>query len=619
MLQQNCRVEKFKGFRFYEKDVLYDDYIFTHNIQLTIDVTYVTPGFGIALMDNEGYSIKEKNNTYLFKVGYKEASIYYATKAENTLVKQITLPEATTIQEHMKFIFVKTGKKITIYLNETKVFEEYIKRDLDKYNIGYYSNAGNIINDISIATNIPENWTINMKNTQGGYIRFINDSFEIVDCKNNAEVEQSNITLKPATYYLKINTEAINDKNDIRYFIHRSDDNRLFDDEKNLLRPGDKFTLLEETDINLKITGTNGKVSNIILSKFEEDTYISTTTNSIEFPGSYIDVFISDLKKITWKGMVSRVPNKSVGGDDNLIYGLVLDNKTMVKPEDTGIRFGEDIKTHLYDYEFNTDDYTFYIRKDGQVIYSKKLYNLSNKITIFRNISAIITELVLYKKNGEVINVNVQDENKQFINASITSPIIVVDEYNTPLELSSSYRVCKYDDHQRFVFTNWEREYFKPAKYLKLEKKVLNQEDSIIIWGIKDKYQFNLDDIYNVKEDNINSIDLMTPHYKQLLDNDVLYVNKLENVITLNENILEEYQMIIVDYLKADSYCINYHYNKHAYEVNISSTNKKNKVLYDSNIISNSGKKVYQVSDYKITNINGNINGYVVIRKGGLM
>ena len=92
MLQPNCRVENFNGTRFYEKDILYDNYVFTHDIELTIDVTYISPAFGITLMDNEGYSVKEKNSSYLFKVGYKEASIYYSDGMNKTLIKQITCP-----------------------------------------------------------------------------------------------------------------------------------------------------------------------------------------------------------------------------------------------------------------------------------------------------------------------------------------------------------------------------------------------------------------------------------------------------------------------------------------------------------------------------------------------
>ena len=66
MLQENCRIEKFNGYRFFEEDILFDDYMFSSDIQLTVDLDYVSPGFGIALIDNEGFSIKEKRFAYLF-------------------------------------------------------------------------------------------------------------------------------------------------------------------------------------------------------------------------------------------------------------------------------------------------------------------------------------------------------------------------------------------------------------------------------------------------------------------------------------------------------------------------------------------------------------------------
>ena len=84
MIQENCRIENVKGYKFYEQDILFDDYMFSNDIQLTVDLDYVSPGFGIALVDNEGFSVKEKRFAYLFKIGYKEASIYYSTKESKT-------------------------------------------------------------------------------------------------------------------------------------------------------------------------------------------------------------------------------------------------------------------------------------------------------------------------------------------------------------------------------------------------------------------------------------------------------------------------------------------------------------------------------------------------------
>ena len=230
MLQENCRIENFNGYKFYEQDILFDDYMFSNDIQLTVDLDYVSPGFGIALVDNEGFSIREKRFAYLFKIGYKEASIYYSTKESKTLIKQLSIKDVYTIQENMKFTFIKQGKKVTIKINDKEIFSEYTTKNIDKYNLGYYSNVGNIINSISIASAVPDKWTINMNNTQGGYIKFYNNSFELKDCKYPAEIEQSKIKLKAGKYYLRFENEAINDIFDIKCYVHKSDDDGLFDE-----------------------------------------------------------------------------------------------------------------------------------------------------------------------------------------------------------------------------------------------------------------------------------------------------------------------------------------------------------------------------------------------------
>ena len=616
MLQPNCRVENFNGTRFYEKDILYDNYVFTHDIELTIDVTYISPGFGITLMDNEGYSVKEKNSSYLFKVGYKEASIYYSDGMNKTLIKQITCPYATTIQDHMMFFLKKSGKKITVKLNNQIIFEEYIKKELDKYNVGYYSNAGNIINNISMASNIPDSWVVNMKNTQGGYINFSTDSFALTDCKNVAEIEQQKINLKKGKYYLKLLKEDINGINDIQVYVEESNNDLYFDDEKNILDPEDNsFKLLEDKEINLKFVGKQGKISNIIITENPEDDYIPTTTDILNFTGSSIDVFLQDLKKITWKGCVSRYPRDKY--QMNIIYGLILDNRIKIRPQDTNILLGNDKNKFSYDYEFNAETFFFTIKKDGVLVYEKKLTNFTNKITIFKNISAVITEMILYKKNGNIINVNIQDENKKYINANINGPILVVDEYDSPLDISSSYRKSINNNNFNYIFTNWEREYFKPARKIKLTNKVINKDDSIIIYGIRKNADVNFERFFDVPDDNINSIDYFCKEYDYIRENDILYIDKIQNMLFFNKEQISQYDYIIVDYLKDNSYCINLNYEKNSYEVNISSLLKNNKILYNSQLIDSNTKKITQINKDKITNIHGNITGYIVLQKGG--
>lgn len=611
MLQQNCRIAKYNGYKFYEKDILHDDYTFTHDIQVNVNVTYTTPGFGIALIDAGSYSIKEKPDAYLFKIGYREASVHYSTSAKTTLIKQISCQEAITIQDNMIFVLKKSGKKISIYLNDKLIIEHYINKALDKYNIGYYSNTGNTINNISIAANTPSEWVINMKNTQGGYIRFLEDAFEITDCSSNAEIEQSNILLKAGTYFINSKLSAINKICDIKYYVYRTDDDRYLDEDKNILR-NNSFTIYEDTKVNFKITGTNGKISNLILSKTKDADYIPTSLNAVDFDGSYINIFIQDFEKITWKGIINKTPYTEANNDE-IKYGLIVDDKIYIKPENTNILLGKE-----YDYEFNAKTFVFSITKDSELIYSKRMINLTNKITIFKNISAIISKLTFYKKNNIVIDTTTSDEDNSYVNANITSPIIVVDDYDLPLDLSSSYRLCKYKDHERYLFTNWEREYFIPTKTLKMQKNIINQQATIMVYGIRKGAKFDLNDIYNVQEDNINSIDLMTKEYDYIKETDLLLFDKSKSIIYLTDRQIENYDMIIIDYLKDDSYSINYNYVKNIYEINISSLNKT-KLLYDSLPISSNGEKIVtQINNYKVTNINGSINGYIVLSQGGI-
>ena len=53
MIQSNSRVEIDNGIKFYEQDILYDDYIYTGNTDIEVTLDYVNPGFGIALINSE--------------------------------------------------------------------------------------------------------------------------------------------------------------------------------------------------------------------------------------------------------------------------------------------------------------------------------------------------------------------------------------------------------------------------------------------------------------------------------------------------------------------------------------------------------------------------------------
>lgn len=612
MLLKDARVENKNGFRFFEKDILKDDYMFSSDIEVSVTLDYITPGFGIVLMDSGGDTAKDKNNVYLFKIGYKEASIYHAGQAFQKLEKQISSHKIKTITEGMVLKLKKVSKKITLFVDGEKIYEYFIKNELPRFNVGYYSSKENIIKEINIRSATPNKWNINMENTIGGYIRFLEDAVSISNCIQDAEIEQQGISLKAGTHYVKYEMENVDGKNDLQVFIHREDDDRLYNEEKNILKDG-KIRLVEDMVVNLKITGRNGEIKNIAISEIPDDDYVSTDDNIINFDGSYLDAYLQGLKKITWNGCVHKVPNFFL---DNKIrtYGVVLDNKNIVKPEDTGISFGY-TENFMYDYEFDCTTHLFKISRKGEIVFVKTLTDIINKITIFKNLSAKISELVLYKTNGEIINVNIQNENKQYINADISSPIIVTDKYNYPLDISSSYRKSFTSKGIRYIFTNWEREIFEANRLITLEKSVSKDDDSIIFYGIKKGFEIDINKIYDIKEDNINSIDLFTQGYDRLSKDIILYYNEGTREMILDQSIENEYSHIVMDYRKMNSYCINYHYDKHAYEIDVSTDEKKFKVLYNSKELDKENN-IYMINEYKSTNISGNVAGYIVLKKG---
>ena len=57
MIQYNSRININNGIEFYEQDILYDDYLYSGDIDITLKIDYANPGFGVALIDNEGNSI----------------------------------------------------------------------------------------------------------------------------------------------------------------------------------------------------------------------------------------------------------------------------------------------------------------------------------------------------------------------------------------------------------------------------------------------------------------------------------------------------------------------------------------------------------------------------------
>jgi hypothetical protein len=77
LFQSNCRVNTEDKIVFYEKDVLYDDHMYSGNCSIEIDLDYLNSGFGILLINASSSILSNKNSVILFKLNHKSIDIIY--------------------------------------------------------------------------------------------------------------------------------------------------------------------------------------------------------------------------------------------------------------------------------------------------------------------------------------------------------------------------------------------------------------------------------------------------------------------------------------------------------------------------------------------------------------
>ena len=80
MLQPNSRVSIENGIKFYEQDILFDDYIYSGDFDIALNLEYCNSGFGIGLTNSEGVSLSDKQEVLLFKMGNKSLDVILLNK-----------------------------------------------------------------------------------------------------------------------------------------------------------------------------------------------------------------------------------------------------------------------------------------------------------------------------------------------------------------------------------------------------------------------------------------------------------------------------------------------------------------------------------------------------------
>lgn len=607
MLLSNCRIDKNSKIKFYEQDILIDNHIYTGDITVEIIADYISPGLGIALISDEGLSLKDSSISYLFKIGHSDYSLIKKNGSKIEVIENGAVINIKPYIENISVKIMKVNNRISMYVNNILVGKRHLPTELSSFSIGYYSNAGNTINAINIASKIPNGWVVNMNNTNGGRINFASNKFSLSECSDYAEIEQINIPLKANDksnpfYYLKYDKENIEDKNDIRANVFISEDDRYIDDSKNILTKSGKFYLNKDCNVNIKFKGKIGSIKNIQLTNSSDNFYVGTDYNEKELKASYIKIDTTDLNKIEFEGKVHSIPNEDTNVDNQ--YSILEEYYKRYSTSDLGITLG---KVYSYAIDLKTNVLLLKSQNEERIIEM----NITNYLYLFKNVDAEITKLLLYKKDGTIINVTVQDTRIQYIPSAITSPIIVTNEIDEPLNLSSSFRIMTKNNSEEYVFTNIEREIFEPTNRLRLENKLSDKIGSINVFGILKNSDIFDDKLMHIKDGNVNSISDFCNSYEVIKEKDIYQIDKINSTITLFDetNKVDKYKAIVIDYLKNDSYCINYKHSNYCYEVDISSSGKTN--MYYDGIINGD---ITNIEQYKIINMPMENNSYIVVK-----
>ena len=239
------------------------------------------------------------------------------------------------------------------------------------------------------------------------------------------------------------------------------------------------------------------------------------------------------------------------------------------------------------------------------------------ELTIFENVNGVLRNFVIVNNEGEAINLTIENTIKRYLPGAIKSPIVVVDSSTAiPLDLSASYRWYYENNEIHYLFTNTEREYFIPNHRIKVDSPILDKLNTVTVYGIKKQSKFDLDELLHIKHEGLDSIDYCADAYDILFEENIDDINKSTGEIRLND--IDDYKYIVVDYIKDNSYCINYRYNLNSYEIDIAVDEKTPINMYYDNIIQKI-KTVGQIQEY----INSkryynagerpNINGYIVL------
>lgn len=738
----NARVQvSNNGLYFYEKDIVMSKYKFSRDVKIDMVLGYQHSGFGVLISEDEDGGPMNSNHKYLFHLGTNQFSCFEKHLTQRTESSIRTNAVAPALDSEIKLRFHMRNKRVRMYLitqvgdteHETELGSHTILRKFTNYYIGFYSAAGNTLRDVTFMQGVPDRWHVSIANVHGGRISFWEDGFMFEDCIHDAELEQKEVSLSPGKYWFQYDTEEVNGKFDIQGFIYQSrvpapyrdaeldakysdamphtdddgkvhlrrrerfDETYLEDEGKDIiLNDKGMFEISYETKVVVSFKGMNGKVSHVCIKDEEKGEFVATEDTAIKTDGSWITVSLNGIIGLKWEGIIYDVP-----AYEDLTkkppYGVIATDNTRVVLDSLLINLGEQ-----YSYYFDVPTLTLESHRtvDGNYQATKTVSlapSDNNKIKLFMNVKAQMTNLILIMEDGTEINVNIQKTYKKFVPGYIVGPIIVTDENNSSFELSASYREVVRDDafaislfsksalelklpyhtstmwyplqvygipkgatidtsqdtiekfasdytlvndayvkfsndivripaeirddyeyiavrYQRadlfqYIFTTYEREVFDGHEnMLSLENTLNESGQGVIVYGIPENGGYNPEYLLRVpNRDMGNAIDLCAVLYDMI--SPTLYeINTTESMIKMSSDLNDKYAYYIVDYMKKNSYSVNWVEEYKQYEVDISSDEPVMRIHYEMDENGNSSRKIRTV-------IKPNQNKFIILRR----
>lgn len=517
MFDKTSRSVYEEGLRFYEEDILFDSHVYHANQKVYLELDYIKNGAGvmIGLMPNQPL---EKQNLYYFvRIDAYSASLFLVNQMHFQRLDHVSTPICAPTK-NLKIGLDITPNQIVLSLNDKNYMYTALDYSIGDHHLGVYSQKDNTFYKMHVESKAPKMWRVNMQGAQNGRITFKRNQINFSDCKYPAELLQECIRLMPGTYYLKYEGEGVTP------YVYALESSFVDLEHKNILRPDNTFVIEDTQNIGLYFTGRNGYIKNISLSRFEDAPYIETYLDQSLKSESYLRIKLDQIKDVTLRFNVKEES-----------FGTILQDATTVHRR--ALITGE--------HSIVIRDNILYLYHDDEYLEEYNIYG--DVIDILKGYQVFIYQIYVTDNDNKVFDWFKRNDKSDWLQPSLNSPILAVNDADTPLDLSASFRVV----NNKYIFTNTERETFDVYPVIRLSKPI---EALIGVYGIPKSAIVNEEKFYNGLPENPDDLSAYCQVYEPIKN---CTFDKMLNQVIFYDS-LQNYKEIIVDYKKRDSYAINF-------------------------------------------------------------